>query len=63
MSSLCDFVETEDDGRPLILLGASIGGMIAYEVAERSGLVTEVAATCLLDPRDKQVRAVLTRFG
>ena len=60
---LCDFVEAEDDGRPLILLGASIGGMIAYEVAERSGLVTEVAATCLLDPRDKQVRAVLTRFG
>lgn len=60
---LCDFLKTEDDGRPLILLGASIGGMIAYEVAERSGLVTEVAATCLLDPRDKQVRAALTRFG
>ncbi|NKX52715.1 alpha/beta hydrolase, partial [Arthrobacter deserti] len=34
---LCDFVAAEDDGRPLVLLGASIGGMLAYEVAATTG--------------------------
>ncbi|WP_238348638.1 alpha/beta fold hydrolase [Ornithinimicrobium pratense] len=60
---LCDFLAEEDDGRPLILLGASIGGMLAYEVAARSGRVAAVVATCLLDPRDRRVQRVMTRFG
>lgn len=60
---LIDFVDAEDDERPLILFGASIGGMLAYEVAARSGRAMTVAATCLLDPRDWRVRAHLTRFG
>lgn len=60
---LCDFVAAEDDGRPLVLLGASIGGMLAYEVAATTGRASEVAATCLLDPRDWRARAVMTRFG
>lgn len=60
---LGDFVATEDDGRPLVLLGASIGGMLAYEVAARSGRAAAVVATSLLDPRDWRVRAVITRFG
>lgn len=60
---LCDFVTDEDDGRPLVLLGASIGGMLAYEVAARTGRCAAVVATCLLDPRDFRVRSAMTRFG
>lgn len=60
---LVDLVDAEHDERPLILLGASIGGMLAYEVAAQSLLVTTVAATCLLDPRDWRARAHMTRFG
>ncbi|OYN90495.1 alpha/beta hydrolase [Parenemella sanctibonifatiensis] len=60
---LVDLVEAEREARPLILLGASIGGMLAYEVAARSPHVAAVAATCLLDPRDWRARAHMTRFG
>lgn len=60
---LVDLVEAEHDGRPLIVLGASIGGMLAYEVASQSSRIAAVAATCLLDPRDWRVRARMTRFG
>lgn len=60
---LIDLVEAEDDERPLIVFGGSMGGMLAYEVAARSPHVAAVVATCLLDPRDWRVRARLTRFG
>lgn len=60
---LVDLAEKEHDGRPLILLGASVGGMLAYEVAARSSYVAGVAATCLLDPRDWRARARMSRFG
>lgn len=60
---LRDFVAAEHDDRPLILFGASIGGMLAYEVAAASPAVAAVAATCLLDPRDWRARARMTRFG
>jgi alpha-beta hydrolase superfamily lysophospholipase len=60
---LRDLVVAEDDGRPLVLLGASIGGMLAYEVAATTDRVAAVVATCLLDPRDPRARAVMTRFG
>lgn len=60
---LVELVEAEHDGRPLILLGASIGGLLAYEVAARTPRVSRVAATCLLDPRDWKARARMTRFG
>ncbi|KAA9394493.1 alpha/beta hydrolase [Kocuria coralli] len=60
---LVDLAEAEHDGRPLVLLGASIGGLLAYEVAARSSRVSHVVATCLLDPRDWRARARMTRFG
>ncbi|MFX0537776.1 alpha/beta fold hydrolase [Ornithinimicrobium sp. Y1847] len=64
---LVDLVEAElradADGRPLILLGGSIGGLLAVEAAARSGRVAQVVATCLLDPQDPQARARMTRFG
>ncbi|WP_156448558.1 alpha/beta fold hydrolase, partial [Mycobacterium sp. NAZ190054] len=48
---LCDLVAAERaaDPRPLILFGASMGGMLAYEVAARTRDVAAVVATCLLD--------------
>lgn len=60
---LVDFIAFEQDGRPLILLGASIGGLLAYEVAAQSQGVAAVAATCLLDPQDWRARAHMTKFG
>lgn len=60
---LVDLVEAEHDDRPLILFGASMGGMLAYEVAAHSSRVAAVAVTSLLDPRDWRVRSHITRFG
>lgn len=62
---LCDLVRAERaaDPRPLILFGASMGGMLAYEVAARTGLVDAVVATCLLDMGDPAARAAATRFA
>jgi alpha-beta hydrolase superfamily lysophospholipase len=62
---LCDLVRAERaaDSRPLILFGASMGGMLAYEVAARTGEVAAVVATCLLDMSDPDARAAATRFG
>lgn len=60
---LQDFVASENDQRPLLLLGASIGGMLAYEVAATTNDVDQVVVTCLLDPRDGRARSVMTRFG
>ena len=60
---LIDLVEAERDHRPLVLLGASIGGLLAYEVAARSPHVAAVAATCLLDPGNWRARAHMTRAG
>ncbi|MET9027181.1 alpha/beta hydrolase [Nocardia sp. NPDC004168] len=49
------------DSRPLVLVGASVGGMLAYTVAARTGMVDALAATCLLDPRLARVRAAVAR--
>lgn len=46
---LLDLVEAEDDGRPLVVLGTSMGGLLGYEIGARSSAVAAVAATCLLD--------------
>jgi alpha-beta hydrolase superfamily lysophospholipase len=62
---LCDLVRAERaaDPRPLILFGASMGGMLAYEVAERTHDVAAVLATCLIDVSDPAARAAATRFA
>ncbi|GAB08804.1 hypothetical protein GOARA_021_00410 [Gordonia araii NBRC 100433] len=60
---LCDFATAEDDGRPLVVFGASMGGMLGYELAARSGSVSMVIATCLLDPSDPAARAAASRFS
>ena len=60
---LCDIVAAERarDDRPIILFGASMGGMLAYEVAHRTGLADAVLATCLLDTADPDVRRAVAR--
>ncbi|MDO5067832.1 MAG: alpha/beta fold hydrolase [Propionibacteriaceae bacterium] len=60
---LCDLVAAEHDGRPLVVLGASIGGLLGLEVAARTSGVAAVVATCLIDPASLRTQAHLTRFG
>lgn len=61
---VCELVERETaaDSRPLILFGASMGGMLAYEAAARTGRAAHVVATCLLDPADPRSLTVASRF-
>lgn len=58
-----DLVRAEHaaDPRPLVLLGASMGGMLAYEAAARTGLAAAVVATCLFDPRLPEARSAISR--
>ncbi len=57
---LIDLLRAEEDERPLIILGASMGGLLAYDAAAATGLAARLIVTCLLDPRDPRVRARLT---
>ncbi len=52
-----------EPGRPLILVGASMGGRLALDIAHRLGpdAVRAVVATCLLDPRRSDAAAVVAR--
>ena len=54
--------EYERTGSPVVVVGASMGGRLAVDVAHRLGdRVGAVVATCLLDPRLAEVRAVVGR--
>ncbi|KRD16097.1 lysophospholipase [Mycobacterium sp. Root265] len=61
---LCDIITAERarDDRPIILFGASMGGMLAYEAAHRTGAVDAVLATCLLDLSDPAALAAASRI-
>ncbi|MFE3051840.1 alpha/beta hydrolase [Nocardia sp. NPDC059239] len=61
---VADLVRAEKaaDPRPLVVFGASMGGMLAYEAAARTGMVDAIAATCLLDPRSPRVRSSIGRY-
>jgi pimeloyl-ACP methyl ester carboxylesterase len=49
------------DGIPVVILGGSVGGMLAYQAAAASGKVRGVIATTLADPRDAGARDALAR--
>lgn len=51
----------QHDSVSVFLLGASAGGMLAYQVACRSEGINGIIATCLLDMRDKQVTNTAAR--
>jgi alpha-beta hydrolase superfamily lysophospholipase len=53
--------ERARDGRPIVLFGVSLGGLLAYQAAARSRDVIGVVATTLADPREREVRRGFAR--
>lgn len=51
----------ESDGKPVVLFGGSLGGMLAYNSACKNVRVRGVIATTLADPRDPAARRALAR--
>ncbi len=58
---LVDLVDELHDSRPLIVLGASMGGMLALDTASQTDRIAHVVVTCLLDLTDPSVRAQVLR--
>jgi alpha-beta hydrolase superfamily lysophospholipase len=50
-------------GRPIIIFGLSMGGMLAYDATVRTRIPNGLVATCLLDPRDPMVRRSMVRWA
>ncbi|OKP84380.1 alpha/beta hydrolase [Paenibacillus sp. P32E] len=48
--------EIKRDGKPIVLLGASIGGMLAYHVASKSNQVRGLIVTTFVDTSNPKVR-------
>lgn len=55
---MTEFIEQEfnRDGKPIVLLGASIGGMLAYHVASLSKQVKGLIVTTFVDTSNQKVR-------
>jgi alpha-beta hydrolase superfamily lysophospholipase len=60
VSDLID-AEIARDGRPVVLFGVSLGGLLAYQAAAQSRRVIGLMATTLADPREKAVRQGFAR--
>lgn len=60
---IADLVDAEiaRDGRPVVLFGVSLGGLLAYQAAARSRRVAALIATTLADPREPAVRQGFAR--
>ncbi|MGZ3455747.1 MAG: alpha/beta hydrolase [Polyangiales bacterium] len=58
-----DLIEAElaRDGKPIVLFGVSLGGLLAYQAAARSRRVVGLMATTLADPRERAVRSDFAR--
>lgn len=61
-SLLADLATRYADDRPLVLVGASMGGMLALDAAALSGRGDLVVTTCLLDLTDPEVLRGVTRW-
>ena len=53
--------EYAKDRKPIVLFGASLGGMLAYNVAACTKEIRGIIATTLADPRTAQARDALAR--
>nr|WP_277347101.1 alpha/beta fold hydrolase [Psychrobacillus sp. BL-248-WT-3] len=55
---ISEFIKQEfnRDGKPIVLLGASIGGMLAYHVASMSKQVKGLIVTTFVDTSNQRVR-------
>ena len=53
--------ERDRDGLPVVFMGGSVGGMLAYNAAAASRAAVGVIATTLADPRDQAARDALAR--
>lgn len=68
---ICELIDRElgRDSLPVVLLGSSIGGMLAYHAAARSGKVKGLIATTFVDTSRAEVRdqlapnKLVSRFG
>ena len=60
---VCDLIDAElaRDGQPVVLFGASLGGMLAYQVAVRHPAVAGLIATTLADMGDPETQGQLAR--
>lgn len=58
------YAEHARSGRPVVLVGGSMGGLLAYDTAAAVGpdVVSGVVATTLVDPRDPAVRTAVARW-
>jgi alpha-beta hydrolase superfamily lysophospholipase len=54
--------QAQRTGRPIIVFGVSVGGMLAYDATVRTRIPNGLVATCLLDPRDAAVRRSMVRW-
>jgi alpha-beta hydrolase superfamily lysophospholipase len=59
---VCDLIDAElaRDGRPVVLFGVSLGGLLAYQAAARRR-VAGLIVTTLADPRERDVRRGFAR--
>ncbi|MCP3141734.1 alpha/beta hydrolase [Pyxidicoccus xibeiensis] len=55
-------VEAGRTRRPLVVFGASMGGMLAYDVTARTRIPSGLVATCFLAPKDPEVRRRMVRW-
>ena len=60
---VCDLIDAElaRDGKPIVLFGVSLGGLVAYQAAARSRRVIGLVATTLADLRERDVRRGFAR--
>ena len=55
-------VEYAAGSGPVVVLGLSMGGMVAYDAAVRTRIPSELVVTCLLDARRREVQRQLVRW-
>lgn len=55
-------VEHAAGSGPVVVLGLSMGGMVAYDAAVRTRVPSELVVTCLLDARRREVQRQLVRW-